>query len=237
MLGLQPGRAGTEQGAVGGAAPAAALPALVLLQVAVQGRRELLLPPRGLDVGWGTMGRSAGQGFFVGGDGAGVPRAAREKEETQQRTPSTGASQHPTTGAPQHLSTGASLCPVNQSHPCAPSTGTSQHPSTGASQHPINPINWSIPEHDGHMCAGDGTWAGFARPGSREEHVSRFPAPGKRGAIQEGGHRPSDLATRQRRPVPTEFMNPSPKKKKGSLAWQPRRTAASGIKGYNRRCE
>lgn len=92
---VQPGRAGPEQGAVGGAAPAAALPALLILlilQVAVQGRRELLLPPRRLHKGRGTVGRSAGQGFFVGGDGTGVPGAARGEEETQQCT----HRQHPT---------------------------------------------------------------------------------------------------------------------------------------------
>ena len=55
--------------------------------------------------------------------------------------------------------------------------------------------------------------------------------------MQEEGHHPSALVTRQRRPVPTEFINPSPKKRKGSPARQPQRAATSGIKGYNCRCE
>lgn len=50
--------------------------------------------------------------------------------------------------------------------------------------------------------------------------------------MQEEKHHPSDLVTRPSRPVPTEFT-PSRKKRKGSLAWQPRRSATSGIKGYN----
>lgn len=170
LLGLrrvQPGGAGAEQGAVRGAAPPPALPALVLLlQVAVQGRRELLLPPRRLHKGRGSVGWSAGQGFFIGGDGAGVPRAARGQQETQQSTPSTsqhpaGASQHPM-GHPstelEHPSTQWGIPAFNGASQHR--TGASQHPAgtfqdrAEASQHPRNisahswiipASNWSIP--------------------------------------------------------------------------------------------
>lgn len=51
--------------------------------------------------------------------------------------------------------------------------------------------------------------------------------------MPDEGHHPSDLATKQRRPVLTEFINPSPKKRKGSLARQPPRAATSSVKSNN----
>lgn len=119
VLGLQPGGAGAEQGAVGGAAAAAALPALVLLQVVVQRSRPLLLPRRRLQQGRGAVGRSAAQGFFVGGDGAGVPGAGRGGEDTWQCTLSPGASLRPPVGASQLPVTWSILQP----HQASPEPG------------------------------------------------------------------------------------------------------------------